>query len=576
LDSEEDPLQAAKARLRRDQPSKLASLSFTLEHGDPSQPGSANSDLEDNLARTLDMLGLDEQRRSAASHSQSMHAQTSDPEESKSLWIGNLPPTATRSDVEIMMQAFGEIESLRLLPAKNCGFVNFVNLADSVAAKKQLAGREYSGFTLKTGYAPRRSSIPFPAELQDPFTSQVTPAEAAAPIPQGKPYSSNLPSLPDATRCAILDATLLKDIRRRVESGGNFDQHFAELLPEAQFLSTDYIGNIIMQRLIEKSNHAQRLLLLQQVSPWLPAIGTHKNGTWVAQRMCDVAATPAEFSLISSTLELYVPQLLLDQFGNYVVQCCLRFGAEYNQFIFEAMASRCLEIATGRFGARSMRTCLESPYSTKIQQKQVAIAIVQNAVSLATNSNGCLLLTWLLDSSNLPGRFRVLVPRLLPQLPSLFCNKLASTIVVKLIAQRVELDAKETIMAALFKVSKDSGMLEQILTDQQGIPVLQKLLASLWLDVDERCRMADAVRVTLHRMDVRNKPAYKRLLDELCLLPIASEEATRAVLEFQRFGAYMGFLPGQEIPPAIQQTLYQHQQQAMAAAAAIYGGFYPY
>lgn len=63
-----------------------------------------------------------------------------------------------------------------------------------------------------------------------------------------------------------------------------------------------------------------------------------------------------------------MPALLLDQFGNYVVQCCLGLGPERNQFIFDAIVDNCWEIAQGRFGARAVRATLESPHVTKRQQ----------------------------------------------------------------------------------------------------------------------------------------------------------------------------------------------------------------
>ena len=100
--------------------------------------------------------------------------------------------------------------------------------------------------------------------------------------------------------------------------------------------------------------------------------------------------------MIVSNLHPYTVPLFLDQYGNYVLQCCLKFGAPFNDFIFEAMLSQMWEIAQGRFGARAMRACLESHHSTKEQQRMLAAAIALHSVQLATNANGALLLTWFL------------------------------------------------------------------------------------------------------------------------------------------------------------------------------------
>lgn len=54
--------------------------------------------------------------------------------------------------------------------------------------------------------------------------------------------------------------------------------------------------------------------------PHLATIGIHKNGTWAAQKIIECVSAPEELSLIAQNLRPYTPPLLLDQFGNYVVQ----------------------------------------------------------------------------------------------------------------------------------------------------------------------------------------------------------------------------------------------------------------
>jgi hypothetical protein len=194
----------------------------------------------------------------------------------------------------------------------------------------------------------------------------------------------------------------------------------------------DYIGNVVIQKIYEKCDNFRRLMMIQRISPYMASIGVHKNGTWVVQKMIDTATTPEQTIEIVNAIKPFTPPLLLDQFGNYVVQCCLRLGTQRNQFIFDAMSAKCLEIGQGRFGARAMRTCLESQFTTKRQQKGVATSILDHAVQLVTNPNGTLLVTWLLENSALPGRYQALTPKLLPQISSLCSHKLASTTIIKL------------------------------------------------------------------------------------------------------------------------------------------------
>ncbi len=128
--------------------------------------------------------------------------------------------------------------------------------------------------------------------------------------------------------------------------------------------------------------------MLECLAPHLAMIGIHKNGTWAAQKIIDCAATEEEMVIIAQNLRPYCPPLMLDQYGNYVVQyvnergvviqnsrttyrCCLKFGPPMNEFIIDSMIDRLWEIAQGRFGARSMRAVLESPLVTMNQQVSI-------------------------------------------------------------------------------------------------------------------------------------------------------------------------------------------------------------
>lgn len=125
----------------------------------------------------------------------------------------------------------------------------------------------------------------------------------------------------------------------------------------------------------------------------------------------------------------------------------------------------CREIASGRFGARSVRTCMEHPNATRLQHKRVAISVLLNSVNLATNPNGALLLTWLLDTSNLPGRYRLLATRLAPHLSILCPHKVASTTILKIVNQRVDPASSQLIVDAIFS-DVDPSILEDILSEQ--------------------------------------------------------------------------------------------------------------
>lgn len=225
---------------------------------------------------------------------------------------------------------------------------------------------------------------------------------------------------------------------------------------------------------------------------------------------------------------------------NHVTRCCLRFGAPFNDFVFDAMVDRLWEVAQGRFGARSIRTCLESQSVTLSQQvgyircfscrrrnlkffhqRRLATAVILNSIPLATNPNGALLLTWLLDNSGFPSRYRLLAPRFTPHLSHLCTHKLASLTVLRIINQKVEPEASKEIVQSLFH-SPNDHVLTDVLGDQvNGVAVVHKVLTSASLDPADKPAFLEATKRVLIELKVIATQAYRRLIEEVGL-PIPS------------------------------------------------------
>ncbi|KAJ2794674.1 hypothetical protein H4R21_005416, partial [Coemansia helicoidea] len=487
----------------------------------------------------------------------------------RALWIGNIAPSLQPSQLARVFQSFGAIESARVLNHKNCGFVNFARLEDAVRAKQAMNGKSVEGSVVRIGYAKvpaakadDASKLRNPVPSSAPLTAsgQRAEADAIAGITQrglgsvvalepgvslaidedlvAFPYATRLPHLPagsngsngngdadpdaDARRPPVLQQARLREMRRQLDAGDVSDDDFGrmvrDLLPHAVDLCTDYVGNVLVQKIAERGTSAQRLELVQRVGPHMAAVGVHKNGTWAVQKIIDTADSVAQRTIIVRSLKKYTPQLLLDQLGNYVVQCCLRFGtppaadsgpgaaaaaAGSNQFIFDAIHARCVEISQGRFGARAVRTCLESAHADRMQQKLVAVALVTNAPALATSANGHLLVNWLLDSSRFAGRLRVLAHQLAPHLRYLAMHKLGAGTVGKLADQREEPDARDLILNTLF-FNPDPSVLEDVVADQaHGIHVVLRVLQGAAIGDAEKARIADRLRPLISATEAR-------------------------------------------------------------------------
>ena len=147
------------------------------------------------------------------------------------------------------------------------------------------------------------------------------------------------------------DAPRLREIRKRIDNNSctpmEIETMALEMLPEIAELSSDYLGNTVVQKLFEHCSEEVKEAMLDGIAPYLSEIGVHKNGTWAAQKIIDVARTQKQMMMVVDALRPHSVNLFLDQYGNYVMQCCLRFQAPVNNFIFETMINRTVGCCPG-------------------------------------------------------------------------------------------------------------------------------------------------------------------------------------------------------------------------------------
>ncbi|TEY49878.1 hypothetical protein BOTCAL_0282g00040 [Botryotinia calthae] len=534
------------------------------------------------------------------------------------LWLGSIPSSTTTSTLTELFKVHGPVQSARVLTHKNCGFVNYEHVDSAITAKAMMHNKEIfpGAGPVRINFAkpvsPATTPGPdgaFPSPSPDPFSkgldsgANVTDANGALgaisrpgttepPSPRLQDievdilnivsefgataedkvkigqslkssisydkWQSEIPAIAEPSHSRVHDAPKLRDIRKRIDnqscSPAEIEAIAMEMLEEVAELSSDYLGNTVVQKLFEHCSDDTRDLMLQQIAPHMAEIGVHKNGTWAAQKIIDVCKTPKQITMIVQNLAPYTVPLFLDQYSNYVLQCCLKFGSPYNDFIFEAMLSKMKPISEGRYGARAMRACLESHHSTKDQQRMLAAAIALHSVQLATNANGALLLTWFLDTCTFPQRRSVLAPQLVPNLVHLCKHKVAYLTVLKVINQKLENDARDQIFQALF-FSKDDETLEAILSDQAcGATLIFKVLTTPFFDESIRSKVVENVRNVLLRLKAQPAQGYKRLMDEVGLSTRngsagpSREHSQQQAIDRARPGSQQSQVTGQHMP----------------------------
>lgn len=340
-----------------------------------------------------------------------------------------------------------------------------------------------------------------------------------------KPLSESLAVDPGSVDRVYMPA-VLRDLRRRLDSmpTHEVEEVALDMMQELPVLASDYIGNTVVQVVFERSRFEVRDMMLRRLVPVFAATGTHKNGTWAIQKIIDLACTPRHYALIEKAIKPHLVSLLLDQFGNYVVQGCLKFGEPFSDFVYSGIATSLCKIAPSRFGARAIRAVLESEHTSPRHQRLVATALVQQISMLAHNSNGSLLVSWLLDSyeksdPDTHARTHALVAaQLIPQhLTDLCTSKLGSGIILKIAAS----SSGPRVMDALLEPMTDRipATLERVLSDQtgQGSTCIYRLLTTvLPPDSLERQVAVNKIRLCLLKPGAQ-VPNHKRLLEEVGL-----------------------------------------------------------
>lgn len=270
----------------------------------------------------------------------------------RALWLGSIPSSTTVSTLMEMFKSHGTIISARVLTHKNCGFVNFERLESAISAKAMMNGKEIfpGAGPVRINFAkpPSPSGTPghdgtFPSPSPDPFAkgeagtngdaNGVSPGVISRPgtapltIPtladmktdildivkkfgasggednvkitksleasiSYNAFQSEIPAIPEPAHNRIHDAPKLRDIRKRIDnqswSPAEIENIAADMLPEIAELSSDYLGNTVVQKLFEHCSDDMRDAMLTEIAPHMSEIGVHKNGTWAAQKIIDV------------------------------------------------------------------------------------------------------------------------------------------------------------------------------------------------------------------------------------------------------------------------------------------------
>lgn len=245
---------------------------------------------------------------------------------------------------------------------------------------------------------------------------------------------------------------------------------FEECFEKFVELMTDPFGNYLCQKLFEYCSDAQRLALVERCAPSIPQVSTNMHGTRAVQRMVECLSTPEQVRAICNSLAPAAVVLMKDINGNHVIQRCLNcMEMSDNQFVYDAVANNCFELATHRHGCCVMQRCMD--HASASQRDQLARQINLNALPLVQNAFGNYVVQYVLEL-NEPLYTAEIINQLRGHISELSMQKFSSNVVEKSL-QHGDRDIRRGLIHELIS---NADVMRQLLHDAYGNYVIQRAL----------------------------------------------------------------------------------------------------
>jgi len=155
-------------------------------------------------------------------------------------------------------------------------------------------------------------------------------------------------------------------------------------------LTMDIHGNHVIQSFLCMTKENEASIKLTQ---WIydccmqhcVEIGSHKHGCCVMQRCLEKGIFAQKLQL-SDVIVKYLPSLIEDPFGNYLVQNVLKLNdADRNQLIFSEIAKDFIRLSQLKFSSNVIEKCLESNQKKELTELLLRGTNPQDDVNLVMN-----------------------------------------------------------------------------------------------------------------------------------------------------------------------------------------------
>ncbi|XP_052190119.1 putative pumilio homolog 7, chloroplastic isoform X2 [Diospyros lotus] len=207
-----------------------------------------------------------------------------------------------------------------------------------------------------------------------------------------QPAFSLLAHEPGYVCCMAKDQHGCRLLQKMFDKGNQQDVQmiFNGIISHVIELMMNPFGNYLMQKLLDVCNEEQRtqiILMVTEEPENLVRISLNTHGTRVVQKLIETLKTRQQILLVVSAVQPGFLDLIRDLNGNHVIQRCLEYlSKEDNEFIFDAAAKFCVDIATHQHGCCVLNRCITQS-AGKHREKLVA-EITAHGLFLAQDAFG--------------------------------------------------------------------------------------------------------------------------------------------------------------------------------------------
>jgi hypothetical protein len=295
-------------------------------------------------------------------------------------------------------------------------------------------------------------------------------------------------------------------LQRKLEEGNtdDLDAIFSEVYNHIVELMTDPFGNYLCQKLLEHCNDKQKSAIISTVASSIVKISMNMHGTRAVQKLIECLNTPQHIHKVIDALRNAVVPLIKDLNGNHVIQRCLqKLSHNDKQFIYDAVAGRCVEVATHKHGCCVLQRCID--FASEDQKMQLIREVTNHALELVQNPFGNYVVQYVLDLGIDDVNSQV-IAKFYGSLSSLATNKFSSNVIEKCL-RISNIKVRGNMVAEL----SDSKTLEHLIQDSFGNYVVQTALSVS--DAKQFTTMSDLIKPLLPL--VRNTPYAKKIESKL-------------------------------------------------------------